>query len=371
MLKAIRLKETTAEQVMLPREQVVGPLARQAAGGEHVHRPEIGLQPAPLLRRHADQVLGVIHVKELLWQHQALGDQTSLAAIVRPILTFMAKTRLPAMLELFRRSRNHLAVVLDRDETLVGLVSFEDVLEELVGDIRDEFDIEKGPFFERSAESVLVDADLPLRDLAGETGWPFPTQTTETVEKWALRQWGRVPPAGGQLEIEGGFILTASEVGARRIRRLRVTRRPVPIPEGAEAEEEEEEEARRLDSPLLKTLSSRAGRRIESIPWVADARRASVLFLRRTACGGYLDDQSQKADFKSGYSVYTPSAMNSGPPSRRPRHDHHRRGPAPPRAPGRARRCRGGPRRRPPRREGSRWEKIEAAPAPAPPARAG
>ncbi len=186
-----------------------------------------------------DQVLGVIHVKELLWQYQVLGAQTNLTAIVRPILTFLAKTRLPAMLELFRKSRNHLALVLDADEKMLGLVSFEDVLEELVGDIRDEFDIEKGPFFERSKEAVLVDADLPLRDLASETGWPLPTQTTETVEKWALRHWGRVPHPGDQIDIDG-FQLIATEVTLRRIRRLRVIRKPVAPPAGADAEATEE-----------------------------------------------------------------------------------------------------------------------------------
>ena len=237
MLKAIRLKETTAEQVMLPREQVVV-LWRDRPLEENLSiAQKSGYSRLPLCGDTQDQVLGVIHVKELLWQYQVLGAQTNLVAIVRPILTFMAKTRLPAMLELFRRSRNHLAVVLDRDEKLLGLVSFEDVLEELVGDIRDEFDIEKGPFFERSADAVLVDADLPLRDLAVETGWPLETQTTETVEQWALRHWGHAPPTGATLEIEGGFQLVAAEVGPRRIRRLRVVRRPVVAPEDADVEE--------------------------------------------------------------------------------------------------------------------------------------
>jgi CBS domain containing-hemolysin-like protein len=126
--------------------------------------------------------------------------------------------------------------VLDSDELMLGLVSFEDVLEELVGDIRDEFDIEKGPFFERSRTAVLVDTDLPLRDLAMETGWPLPTQTNETVEKWALRQWGgRVPAPGAQLEI-ASFQLTATEVGPRRIRRLRVVHRPAPVTPDAESD---------------------------------------------------------------------------------------------------------------------------------------
>jgi CBS domain containing-hemolysin-like protein len=238
MLKAIRLKDTTAEQVMLPREQVVVLWRDLPLMENMVIAQKSGYSRLPYCGDTQDQVLGVIHVKELLWQYQALGAQTKLSDIVRPILTFLARTRLPAMLELFRKSRNHLALVLDADEKMIGLVSFEDVLEELVGDIRDEFDIEKGPFYERSKDAVLVDADLPLRDLAAETGWPITTQTTDTVEKWALRHWGHVPHLEDQLQIEG-FQLVATEVSVRRIRRLRIIRKEPPQPEGEPAVEQE------------------------------------------------------------------------------------------------------------------------------------
>jgi len=239
MLKAIRLKETTAEQVMLPREQIVVLWRDRSLRENMTVAQKSGYSRLPFCGESLDQVLGVIHVKELLWQYQVLGEQTNLSAIVRPILTFMAKTRLPAMLELFRRSRNHLALVLDSDEKMLGLVSFEDVLEELVGDIRDEFDIEKGPFFERSKEAVLVDADLPLRDLATETGWPLTTQTTETVEKWALRQWGHLPTQGAEIEVDG-FRLVAAEVSLRRIRRVRIIRVAASSQADAEALVEQE-----------------------------------------------------------------------------------------------------------------------------------
>lgn len=239
MLKALRLKETTAEQVMLPREQVVVLWRDRSLDANLAIAQRSGYSRLPYCGDTQDQVLGVIHVKELLWQYQALGPQTQLSALVRPILTFLARTRLPAMLELFRKSRNHLALVLDADEKMLGLVSFEDVLEELVGDIRDEFDIEKGPFFERSNDAVLIDADLPLRDLASETGWPLPTQTIETVEKWALRHWGHVPHTGDKIGIDG-FQLIATEVTLRRIRRLRVLRKPAPQPVDADAEVTEE-----------------------------------------------------------------------------------------------------------------------------------
>ena len=235
MLKALRLKETTAEQVMLPREQVVMLWRDKSLEENMAIAQKSGYSRLPYCGDTQDQVLGVIHVKEMLWQYQALRENTRLSDIVRPILTFLNKTRLPAMLELFRKSRNHLALVLDADEKMLGLVSFEDVLEELVGDIRDEFDIEKGPFFERGPDAVLVDADLPLRDLASETGWPLPMQTTDTVEKWALQHWGHVPHLGDEIEIDG-FQLIAMEVTLRRIRRLRVLRRPAPQPIDSDSE---------------------------------------------------------------------------------------------------------------------------------------
>jgi CBS domain containing-hemolysin-like protein len=236
MLKALRLKETTAEQVMLPREELVVLWRDKTLEENLMIAQKSGYSRLPYCGDSLEQVLGVIHVKEMLWQYQALGVATDLKAIVRPVLTFMAKTRLPAMVELFRRSRNHLALVLNAEEELLGLVSFEDVLEELVGDIRDEFDIEKGPFFERNKDSVTVDADLPLRDVAVETGWPLVAETNETVEKWALRQWGgRSPHSGAQLTV-GAFVLTATEVGPRRIRRLRIVHKPAPVLSDAESD---------------------------------------------------------------------------------------------------------------------------------------
>jgi CBS domain containing-hemolysin-like protein len=236
MLKALRLKETTAEQVMLPREDVVVLWRDKTLAENMALAQKSGYSRLPYCGDSMDQVLGVIHVKEMLWQYQLLGDEMDLRSISRSILTFMAKTKLPAMVELFRRSRNHLALVLNSEEEWLGLVSFEDVLEELVGDIRDEFDIEKGPFFERSKTAVLVDADLPLRDVAVETGWPLRAETNETVEKWALRQWkGRAPHSGAQLTV-GAFQLTAAEVGPRRIRRLRIVHKPAPVTPDAESD---------------------------------------------------------------------------------------------------------------------------------------
>jgi CBS domain containing-hemolysin-like protein len=227
MIKAIREKETTAEQIMIPLEKVAV-LWRDLPLDENLDiAQKAGYSRLPLCGTSNDEVLGIIHVKELLWQMRVLGDQTNLEHIMHPVLTFFAVTKLPSMLQLFRQSRNHLAIVVSPEDKMIGIVSFEDVLEELVGDIRDEFDVEKGPFFERTENSVLVDADMPLRDLAMEMDWPLPVYSSSTVEKWCLNHWRRVPEKGEALELDG-MKIEAVETTKRGLRRVRLTRSPTP-----------------------------------------------------------------------------------------------------------------------------------------------
>jgi len=233
MIKALRLRETTAEQVMVPFAGVTFLRLDQPVEQALAIAQRAGYSRVPVLGGREDEVAGIIMVKELLWQYQVLGPHTELRALVRPALTFLPRTKLPTMLELFRKSRNHLAVVVDPDDRTLGIVSFEDVLEELVGDIRDEFDIEKGPFYELSEKSALVDASIPLRDLANETNWPLPTDTMQTVRQWAIGCFGRNPAKREQIDA-GGFRLIAEEVGVQGLRRVRILRLDPPA-EGTDA----------------------------------------------------------------------------------------------------------------------------------------
>jgi len=223
MIKAIREKETTAEQIMIPLEKVAV-LWRDLPFHENMDiAQKAGFSRMPLCGTSNDEVLGIVHIKELLWQARVLHEETNLQHIMHPVLTFFAGTKLPSMLQLFRQSRNHLAVVVNAEDRMIGIVCFEDVLEELVGDIRDEFDVEKGPFFERTENSALVDADMPLRDLAVEMDWPLPIYTSSTVEKWCLDHWRRVPEKGEEIELDG-LKVVAVETTKRGLRRVRLTR---------------------------------------------------------------------------------------------------------------------------------------------------
>ncbi len=223
MIRSLRLRETRAAQVMLPRDQMTclwldHPLEENIRIAQ-----SSGHSRFPVCDGTIDNIVGMVLVKEWLWQIQVLGGDQPFKPILRPVLTFTTRTPLPALLEFFRSSRSHLAVIIDEQGCIAGMLTIEDVLEEIVGEIRDELDIEKGPIYDMTDNSILVDATLPVRDLRAETGWNIELQGKETVATWLARHAGGTPKKGATYRI-GEFYATAAEAGIQGPRRVRVTR---------------------------------------------------------------------------------------------------------------------------------------------------
>ncbi|MSU46362.1 MAG: HlyC/CorC family transporter [Lacunisphaera sp.] len=223
MVQSLRARETTAQQIMRSRDQVVAlwldkPLAENLRTAQ-----TSGHSRFPVCSGSLDKVEGLLLVREWLWQMQALGSDTPFEPLVREVVEFELATPLHTMIERFRNSRSHLAVVLDDRKALAGLVTFEDVLEEIVGDIRDELDIEHGPVFKRSGNSITVSGAFTMRELQAETGWPVEWQPRETVAMWVLRLFGRVPKRDDHLTV-GEYRLHILEANAERARRVKIER---------------------------------------------------------------------------------------------------------------------------------------------------
>jgi CBS domain containing-hemolysin-like protein len=226
MVRSVRLRTVTAQQVMRPRDQIVAlwldkPLA------ENMRIAQVaGFSRFPVCRGDSlDNVEGIVLVREWLWQTNALGPDASFEPLMRDALTFTLKTPVHTMIELFRTSRMHLAIVLDADQKTAGIVSFEDVLEEIVGDIRDEFDLGRGPVFEHTENAIVVSGLFSMRELQAETGWAFEWQPRETVAAWAERHRGQPLKRGETFNI-GEFRVTPVDVTAERARRIKVERPP-------------------------------------------------------------------------------------------------------------------------------------------------
>ena len=223
MVRSLRLRDVTAQQVMLHRTKVVALWADKSIDENLRIAQKSGHSRFPVCEESLDNVLGMVLIKEWLWQIQALGEKCSFQPLVRPVLTFFQQTPLPTMMELFRSSRRHLAVVIDANEAMLGIVTFEDVLEEIVGEIRDELDIERGPIFEQTENSIVVDASLPLRELRAETGWNFEYQPRENVGAWVTRVAGRPIQREESIRL-GEYEITALQTHASGLRRVRITR---------------------------------------------------------------------------------------------------------------------------------------------------
>lgn len=226
MVRAVRLRTVTAQQVMRPREQIVAlwltkPLAENLRTAQTA-----GFSRFPVCTESLDDVKGLVLTREWLWQSLALGPDASFEPLIRPVLTFTLRTPIHTMIELFRTSRVHLAIVLDAEQKTAGIVSFEDVLEEIVGDIRDEFDLGRGPVFEHTDTWIVVSGLFTMRELQAETGWAFEWIPRETVATWAERHRGQALRRGEPFTV-GEYRVTATDVSADRPRRIKVERSPV------------------------------------------------------------------------------------------------------------------------------------------------
>lgn len=225
MVRAVRLRSTTAQQVMRPRDQIVA-LWLDKPFAENLRVAQVsGFSRYPVCIGSLDGVRGILLVREWLWQIQALGSDASFEPLLRPALTFTLRTPIHTMIELFRTSRVHLAIVLDEKENTAGIVSFEDVLEEIVGDIRDEFDLGRGPVFEHTDTSIVVSGLFTMRELQAETGWAFEWQPRESVAAWVERQRGQALRRG-EVFVTGDCRITAIDVAAERLRRVKIERLP-------------------------------------------------------------------------------------------------------------------------------------------------
>ncbi|MCF6471692.1 HlyC/CorC family transporter [Nonomuraea sp. MG754425] len=211
-------------EVMLPRTEVefmeadtpLDQAARLAATLPHSR--------FPVYRDTYDEVIGFVHVRDLL-DPELIGRTEPISAVV-PIRTAKfvpASKRLLTTLNEMRAEGQHLAIVVDEYGGTAGIVTMEDLVEELIGDIRDEYDVEEDVVVLPAGE-IEIDGLTNLNDFATETGIRLPDGPYETLAGFVMAMLGHVPDMGERVEFSG-FELTVTELDGRRIARVRVKRR--------------------------------------------------------------------------------------------------------------------------------------------------
>lgn len=177
----------------------------------------------PVVEGSADDVIGFVHVRDLL--DPSVANRTvRVEQLVRPVLRFPDSKAILAAMQQMRDAGSHMAIVVDEYGGTAGIVTLEDLVEELVGDIRDEFDVRDDTGFQPGGEAV-VDGLLSIDDFDEDTGLELPEGPYETVAGYVIARIGRLPQEGDTVEVDGAT-LTVAELDGRRIAKILVTIAP-------------------------------------------------------------------------------------------------------------------------------------------------
>jgi CBS domain containing-hemolysin-like protein len=219
---------------MIPRHDMVSIAADATL--DQVLRTMIEQQHSrlPVYEGAPEKIIGLLHYKDLLpiWQERRraiLSSRTSRAfnikRVMRRVMVVPESKPVSQMLEEFRRGHSHMAIVVDEFGTIVGMLTVEDVLEQIVGRIEDEHD-EKVERPETEAAEVELDGATRIRDLESEFGIEVPSGAGfETLAGFLLFQRGEIPKAGDSIEYDGRRY-TVLEMDRNRIARVRIEKPP-------------------------------------------------------------------------------------------------------------------------------------------------
>jgi putative hemolysin len=220
-------------EVLVPRTEVVfldaeTPVAAAASIAASVPHSRL-----PVYSGTYDNVIGFVHVRDLLGPGVAKRS-VPVSGISRPVKFLpISKTVLSSLSEM-RRERAHLAIVVDDYGGTAGIVTLEDLVEELIGDIRDEYDLEQDQATTLRGGEVEVDGLLNLDEFTEQTGVELPEGPYETAAGYVLAAFGDLPSPGDKVQV-AGHTITVTELDGRRIARLRVAANappPAPNPPG-------------------------------------------------------------------------------------------------------------------------------------------
>ncbi|MEM1175839.1 MAG: transporter associated domain-containing protein [Pseudomonadota bacterium] len=225
----LEVAETQVRDVMVPRSQMVVIDIEQSLDEMLETIVESGHSRFPVIGEDRDEVLGVLLAKDLLrYLGKVNVEEFPVRRLLRPTAVIPESKRLNALLKEFRDSHNHMAIVVDEYGGVAGLLTIEDVLEEIVGEIDDEHDQEEADFIRPDGErngqpSYAVRALTRIEDFNDYFECEFPDEDYDTIGGLVMHELGRLPRRGEKLSIEG-FSFSVVKADKRRIDALQVQR---------------------------------------------------------------------------------------------------------------------------------------------------
>jgi magnesium and cobalt transporter len=221
----LQVSEMRVGEIMIPRAQMDVIDINDAAEVFIPHVIETAHSRFPVIDKDRDDVIGILLAKDLL-RHYAESD-SDIRGMLRPAVFIPESKRLNVLLKDFRSNRNHIAIVVDEYGGVAGLVTIEDVLEQIVGDIEDEYDFdETEDNIIREKEDVFrVKAGTEIDDFNQILGAHFSDEEFDTVGGLVVSRFGHLPKRGESVRFDG-FQFSILRADSRRLHAVRVTRLP-------------------------------------------------------------------------------------------------------------------------------------------------
>lgn len=225
MIRSIfALSDTVVREIMVPRTDMASVSVDTSVGEVLKTIITCGHSRIPVYDGTVDNITGLLYAKDLL-KYWGMSDASlNIKRIMRTPYFIPETKNLEELLQEFKRKRVHIAIVIDEYGGTSGLVTIEDLLEQIVGDIQDEYDLEEDWLVEEPDGSVLVDARLPIEELEERFGIEIERDKFDTVAGLIFHLTGRIPKVGEEIE-NGTLRMTVLEGGERNIRKVRVVRR--------------------------------------------------------------------------------------------------------------------------------------------------
>ena len=241
----IEFGDTIVREVMTPRPEIIAVSIDESPRRALDIVIAEGYSKLPVYQESKDDIVGVVHDRELLI---ALANgtlaHTSIRALMRPVSHVPETKKIAELLREMQRDKFSMAIVVDEYGGTAGLVTMEDLLEEIVGEIRDEHDVdEQEPFAFISDDEAVVDAGVNIEDVNAKLGTHIPTEDFETIGGYTVGLFGRLPKEGEEIESDAHTRLRVDRTRGRRILAVRVFTSRNGLPHERSSEEAGENNA--------------------------------------------------------------------------------------------------------------------------------
>jgi len=218
------LGDTVVREIMVPRVDMVLAEDTATVGDAASLMQRTGYSRLPVYHEDRDRIVGVAIIKDLLGPLSAGKGSEMVTSYMRDAVFVPETKRILPLLDEMQRARNHLCIVADEHGGTAGLVTLEDIVEEIVGEVYDEFDRDLKYITAVTDDEWMIDGRLPTED-ALDQGWPVEeSDEYETVAGWLTARLGHIPSPGESL-VEGAYTFLVVAVRRSRVTRIRVTGR--------------------------------------------------------------------------------------------------------------------------------------------------